>query len=625
MTAKILVVDDEIDLQRLILQRFRKQIKAKELDFVFATDGLEAIDRLQTDSTEIDMILTDLNMPRMDGLTLLTKLAEIDRSLKAVVISAYGDIPNIRRAMNWGAFDFLTKPIDFHDLEITIAKTLKSVQQVRQKQAQIEQVQAQLLHAAYHDPLTDLPNRSWFIRRLNELIEQQTATYAVLFIDLDRFKLINDSLGHLAGDQLLQFVAERLQSSVQSSNLKSADSTPSLDSGSDSDLATGIASLNTASLNTARLNIVARLNTVARLGGDEFAILLESADITEATAVARRIKDQLAQPFQLDEGEVYSEASIGITFGSNSYERPEELLRDADIAMYCAKARGKNRFEVFDPIMQTQAKEFLQLETDLRHALERDQLHLHYQPILTATGTLHGFETLVRWQHPTQGLVAPSQFIPLAEETRLVVPLGWWVFETACRQLRQWQQQFPQRQWQAQESLKLNINFSAIQLRQVDLVERVQEILDATGIRGESLKLEITESYLLENSDAQMISLHRLKELGIQLCIDDFGIGYSSLSRLHEFPIDVLKIDRSVIKRADLDSGTHLETVNMIVVLAHSLDMKVVAEGVETSDQFQMLQALDCDFMQGYLFSPPVDSQRAAQFLERDYQFQLEP
>jgi len=495
MAAKILVVDDEIDLQRLILQRFRKQIKAKELDFVFATDGLEAIDRLQTNSTEIDMILTDLNMPRMDGLTLLTKLAEIDRSLKAVVISAYGDIPNIRRAMNWGAFDFITKPIDFHDLEITIAKTLESVQQVRQKQAQIEQVQAQLLHAAYHDPLTDLPNRSWFIRRLNELIEQQAATYAVLFIDLDRFKLINDSLGHLAGDQLLQFVAERLQSCVQSSNLKPAHSTPSLNAGSDvgsdagSDLATGIASLNiaslnTGSLNTARLSTVARLNTVARLGGDEFAILLESADITEATAVARRIKEQLAQPFQLDEGDVYSEASIGITFGSNSYERPEELLRDADIAMYCAKARGKNRFEVFDPIMQTQAKEFLQLETDLRHALERDQLSLHYQPILTATGTLHGFETLVRWQHPTQGLVAPSQFIPLAEETRLVVPLGWWVFESACRQLRQWQQQFPLWQRQVQESLKLNINFSAIQLRQVDLVERVQEILDATGIRG---------------------------------------------------------------------------------------------------------------------------------------------
>ncbi|MBW4465852.1 MAG: EAL domain-containing protein [Pegethrix bostrychoides GSE-TBD4-15B] len=576
MTAKILVVDDEIDLQRLILQRFRRQIKAKEFDFVFATDGLEAIDRLQADSAEIDMILTDLYMPTMDGLTLLTRLAEIDQGLKAVVISAYGDIPNIRRAMNWGAFDFLTKPIDFRDLEITIAKTLESVQQVRQKQAQIEQVQAQLLHAAYHDALTDLPNRSWFTRRLTELIEQQAETYAVLFIDLDRFKLINDSLGHLAGDQLLRRVAERLQ---------------------------------------ACLDLPDR---VVRLGGDEFAILLETAGIHQATAVANQIKAQLAQPFQLDEGEVYSEASIGITLGSSSYERPEELLHDADIAMYCAKAQGKNRFEVFNPMMQAEAKAFLQLETDLRHALERHQLSLHYQPILTAAGVLHGFETLVRWQHPTQGLIAPDRFIPLAEETRLVVPLGWWVFATACQQLSQWQQLTP-----AGAALKLNINFSAIQLRQADLVERVSATLAATGVSGEQLKLEITESYLLENTDAQMQSLHRLKALGIQLCIDDFGTGYSSLGRLHEFPIDVLKIDRSFIRRADLDSGAHLETVNMIVVLAHSLGMDVVAEGVETLEQLRMLQALNCDFMQGYLFSRPVDSQQATRFLEAGYRFDL--
>jgi diguanylate cyclase (GGDEF)-like protein len=581
MTAKILVVDDEVDLQRLILQRFRKQIKAKEFDFVFATDGLEAINRLQSDLNEIDMILTDLNMPTMDGLTLLTHLAEIDRSLKAVVISAYGDIPNIRRAMNWGAFDFLTKPIDFRDLEITIIKTLESVQQVRQKQSQIEQVQAQLLHAAYHDALTGLPNRTWFTRRLTELIQQQVETYAVLFIDLDRFKLINDSLGHLAGDQLLQSMAGRLRTCLE------------------------------------------QPDEVARLGGDEFAILLETADISKATAVAEQIKTQLAQPFQLDEGEVYSEASIGITLGSSSYKRPEELLRDADIAMYCAKAQGKNRFEVFNPVMQAEAKEFLQLENDLRHALERNQLTLHYQPILTTAGKLHGFETLVRWQHPTQGLIAPSRFIPLAEETRLVVPLGWWVFETACWQLSQWQQQFPEQFAQpGGQSLKLNINFSAIQLRQADLVERVRAMLAAAQISGEHLKLEITESYLLENTDAQMESLHQLKALGIQLCIDDFGIGYSSLSRLHEFPIDVLKIDRSFIRRADLNSGTHLETVNMIVVLAHSLGMEVVAEGIETVEQFRMLQALNCDFMQGYLFSRPVDSQQVRGFLAADYQFE---
>jgi diguanylate cyclase (GGDEF)-like protein len=575
--AKILVVDDEVELERLIRQRFRKRIKAKEIDFLFATDGEEALERLQADH-QVDMVLTDINMPTMDGLTLLNRLAEIDQTLKAVVISAYGDIPNIRKAMNRGAFDFLTKPIDFQDLEVTIKKTLEFVQQLREKQQQIQQTQQALLRAAYHDSLTGLPNRNWFIQRLAQVIERQrhqdNKLFAVLFIDLDRFKLINDSLGHLVGDMLLRAVAQRLQGSLQTQD------------------------------------------AIARLGGDEFAIVLEEiSNLTEATAAARYIQEQLNRPFKLGGIEVYSEASIGIALSSvngRRYEHPQELLRDADLAMYCAKARGRGCFEVFDPIMQIQAKEYLELEIDLRRAIQQEELSLHYQPIISAqTGELHSFETLVRWQHPVQGLISPSRFIPLAEETQLVVPLGHWVFEAACLQLQQWQKHYPN-----QQTLKLNINFSTIQLQQRNIVEKIQAVLERTGLRGDHIKIEITESYLLDTTSTQLMTLERLKDLGIQLCIDDFGIGYSSLSRLHEFPIDILKIDRSFIQRANTRTGSNLETIRMIVTLAHSLGMDVVAEGVETQEQFDVLRELGCNFVQGFLFSCPVSSQAANQFLQ---------
>ncbi|WNZ23438.1 diguanylate cyclase [Leptolyngbya sp. NK1-12] len=324
--AKILVVDDEVELERLIRQRFRKKIQAQEFDFLFAADGVEALRWLQSGS-QVDMVLTDINMPKMDGLTLLGHLAEIDKTLKAVVISAYGDIPNIRRAMNRGAFDFLTKPIDFQDLELTIQKTLQSVQAIREQQQQLQQAQQALMRVAYYDSLTGLPNRSWFIQRLAQLIEQPPANrlYAVLFIDLDRFKLINDSFGHVIGDALLTQVAQRLQYSLQS-----CPQSPGV---------------------------------VARLGGDEFAILLEDVkNIAEVIVIVQQIQTQLERPFQIEEMEIYSQASIGITLNSlglKRYDRPEELLRDADVAMYCAKAQGKGRFQVFAPTMQIPAKSAL--------------------------------------------------------------------------------------------------------------------------------------------------------------------------------------------------------------------------------------------------------------------------
>ncbi len=311
--AKILVVDDEVELERLIKQRFRKPIKAAELNFLFATDGIEALHYLQ--STQVDMVLTDINMPRMNGLTFLKEIPKIDQTLRAVVMSAYSDMANIRCAMNRGAFDFLTKPIDFQDLEITIHKTLTSVQQIRHRQQQIVQTQQDLVQAAYHDSLTNLPNRSWFMQRLTKLIEQQQSyplLYAVLFIDLDRFKLINDSFGHRAGDLLLQAVAQRLQSCLRQPDM------------------------------------------VARLGGDEFAILLENIiDANEAVEMVQQIQTRLRQPFKLKKTEIHCEASIGIALSTQKqYASPEECLYDADIAMYCAKMQGQGRFEVFTPAMQ---------------------------------------------------------------------------------------------------------------------------------------------------------------------------------------------------------------------------------------------------------------------------------
>ncbi len=571
---KILVVDDEAELGRLIKQRFRKRIQAKEFDFLFALNGVDALRCLQEDQ-EVAIVLTDINMPQMDGLTLIGRLSDIDKTLKAVVISAYGDIPNIRKAMNRGAFDFLTKPIDFQDLEVTIQKTLECVQQAREKQQMIQTAQAALVKVAFHDALTGLPNRAWFVDQIAGVIERRDQeadlNYAVLFIDLDRFKLVNDSLGHGIGDILLQEVAKRLTTCLREPDV------------------------------------------VARLGGDEFAILLKGIRNDDcALEVAKRVQEQLKQPFTLEGLEIFSEASIGIALGVQNYQQPEDLLRDVDVAMYCAKAQGKGQYEVFDPVMQIRVRESLLLENDLRLAIARDELSLHYQPIISAaTGHLSSFEALARWQHPVEGWVSPAKFIPLAEENRSIIPLGWWVFQTACRQMRLWHEQFP-----AQQHLKLNVNFSAVQLQQVNLVEQVNNVLQATGLNGRSIKLEITESYLLEDTVAQIEVLRGLKALGIQICIDDFGTGYSSLSCLHEFPIDTLKIDRSFIRRIDPQSGRNLETVRMIITLAHSFGMDVVAEGIESADQLQKLRDLDCDYFQGFLISRPMDSEMASRFLD---------
>ncbi|NJR39640.1 MAG: EAL domain-containing protein [Leptolyngbyaceae cyanobacterium CSU_1_4] len=449
---------------------------------------------------------------------------------------------------------------------------------------QLERSQEKLIFDALHDSLTGLPNRHWFIQKLTGVIgqmtEQSSFQYAVLFLDLDLFKVVNDSLGHLIGDQLLKQVAQRVQTCLSPNY------------------------------------------AIARFGGDEFAILLENIpDANASVLLARLIQTQLMQPFEINNHEMVVSASIGITLSSIGYQNPEEILRDVDTALYRAKAQGRGCYALFDPTMQTSAVERLQLENDLRRAIEalsrktptgQTELQLNYQPIISlVTGHLSGFEALVRWQHPQHGWISPVKFIPVAEETGLIHALGWWVLRTACHQLSQWQQQFPHA-----ESLVMNVNISTLQLRQHDLVEQIQALLTTTQMPPTSLKLEITESSILQTFSSQAAQLKELKELGIRLCIDDFGTGYSSLSRLHEFPVDTLKIDRAFVNRIDGNAGG-AEIVQTIIALAASLGMDAVAEGVETFVQLERLRALHCELGQGFFFSKPIDAQAAAELVQQ--------
>lgn len=431
----------------------------------------------------------------------------------------------------------------------------------------------QLLHDALHDALTGLPNRVLFMDRLSNAISlekrRRNYSFAVLFFDFDRFKLVNDSLGHSVGDQLLIAIARRLEKYLRVGD------------------------------------------TVARLGGDEFTILLEDIkDNSVATNIADRLQEELTRPFNLSGHEVFTSASIGIALSTIGYDHPEDLLRDADIAMYRAKASGKARYEVFDTTMHTRAVALLQLETDLRRGLERREFQLYYQPIVSLqTGEIRGFEALSRWRHPQRGLVSPTEFIPVAEETGLIIPLGWWVFREACDQMRLWQLQFPE-----YLSLVMSINLSAKQFAQPDFLEQITQILQDTDLAPSSLKLEITESVIMENAESATAMLLQLQALGIRFSIDDFGTGYSSLAYLYRFPIHTLKIDRSFINKLDSDSE-QLEIVRTIVTLACNLGMDVVAEGVETVKHLAQLKALNCEYGQGYFFSKPVDSHTATALL----------
>ena len=419
-----------------------------------------------------------------------------------------------------------------------------------------------LNYYARHDTLTNLPNRVEFMNHLRAAVERATdndlTRFAVLFLDLDRFKVVNDSLGHVIGDKLLIAIAERLRTCVRPGDV------------------------------------------VARLGGDEFTILLNrTGGLEEVKNVAERVQRNLATPFRIDNYEVFSSASIGIIVSDDIMREPEDFLRDADSAMYRAKEAGKARYEVFDREMQVRNMNLLQVETDLRHAVERNEFEVLYQPIVDLeTGAIHEFEALIRWRHPVHGLVTPDEFVSVAEETGLIIEIGRWILEQACRQIAKWQRNFSKR-------LSVSVNLSAKQLMHPSLAKQVIQILDATGLMPKQLKLEVTESTVMEHSEKSLSILNELEELGVLLSTDDFGTGYSSLSYLQKFPFDRLKIDRSFIERMgdDTKSGAIVKT---ILMLGENLGIEVVAEGIETVQQFEHLKRLGCRFGQGYLFSRPA-------------------
>jgi diguanylate cyclase (GGDEF)-like protein/PAS domain S-box-containing protein len=446
-------------------------------------------------------------------------------------------------------------------------------------------IEEKLIHDAFHDALTGLPNRALFKEHLKLAVQRaknkDPFLFAVLFLDLDRFKNVNDSLGHAVGDQLLIGIARRIESHIRP------------------------------------------VDRVARLGGDEFAILLDGIeDPSDATRVAERLQQELQVPFSIRGHDVYTSASVGIAMSSTGYDGPDDVVRDADTAMYRAKALGKARYEIFDLEMHSRAVALLKLETDLRLAVERQEFCIHYQPIVDlGTNRIYGFEALVRWQHPERGLLLPSEFITLAEETGLIIPLGRWVLWESCRQTRQWQEQFTEH-----ESLMLSVNYSGKQFMQSDVIEQIKLILEETGFDPCHLQLEITESAVIENTKTVTEMILQLRSLGIRLSMDDFGTGYSSLSYLHNFPIHTLKIDRSFISNNG-EAGDN-EIVRTIIMLARNLGLDVVAEGVETSEQLAYLRALGCEYAQGFFFFHPLDPNTAESALReklRDQQISDAP
>lgn len=430
----------------------------------------------------------------------------------------------------------------------------------------------QLLHQSLHDALTGLPNRALFTDRLSQAISRcsrQNSFFALLYLDVDRFKVINDSLGHALGDQFLIQLAERLRACTREAD------------------------------------------TLARLGGDEFAVISEQVrSLSAATMVAERILEEMRAPFVIEGREIYSTVSIGIICCTGYCGSAEEVLRDADLTMYRAKSNGKARYEVFDNALHEQTIKLLTMETELRRAMAREEFELHYQPIVDVdTGRVMCLEALIRWKHPERGYTPPLDFIPLAEENGLIVPLGWWVLEESCRQLALFQAQFPR-----SKPLTMSVNISAKQFAQADLDQKLKELLQSSNIVPGSLELEITESVIMDRGEAAIGRLEELKSLGLRLFVDDFGTGYSSLSYLHRFPIDMLKIDRSFIREIDATGG-HTEIVRAIVGLGRNLGLGLIAEGVETDAQLAVIRTLGCQLAQGYLFSKPKPAAEIVEYL----------
>lgn len=488
-----------------------------------------------------------------------------------------------RRSMNYfskaSATTKLSEQQRAEQAEKHISELEHYVAEMEKTSVALQESREMLFHAAYHDELTGLPNGNQVIDAIRGQIEKRKTEprhkFAVLYLDLNRFKTINDSLGHSTGDVLIKHVANRLKKLMTAGQI------------------------------------------AGRFSGDEFAILTtnfsNSADVTE---LASRVAKRLAEPFRLNNRRVFTSVGVGIAFGNAEYIEPREMLRDADIAMYYAKDNQKE-FVIFDKNMHTRAVTLLQLETDLRFAVERRELEIFYQPIVGLRDTkLAGFEALVRWNHPTRGLISPSEFIPVAEETGMIVPMTLQILETACTQFADWQQRL-----EFDDSLTLSVNLSGKHFAHPELVQQITEIIENSHLRPECLKLEITESAMMTNAETAITMLKQIRQLGIQLSIDDFGTGHSSLSYLQRFPVNTLKIDQSFVNAME-DGSDNGEIVRTVLALAKILKLDVVAEGIESITQFHQLRVLGCEYGQGYLFSRPLPVRDIEKMLENKIQWE---
>ena len=589
----ILVVDDIADNLQILATTLSKQ----GYQVRCAKNGSTALRGAST--IRPNLILLDIKMPDLDGYQVCQKLKANEQTshIPVIFLSALDDVLDKVKAFEVGGVDYISKPIQVKEVLVRVKNQIslqlanakitelnqnlekkvyqrtlelkKAVQKLRQEIDERQRVQQQLVRDALHDSLTGLPNRAFLMERIKFTIaharENYAHMYALLFIDLDRFKVINDSLGHFMGDLLLVAVSKLLQECVRENDI------------------------------------------VARLGGDEFVILLDGIkNVQDAIFVGNRIQKRLQLPFELKGHSIFTSASIGIVFGSNSqYENPCDLMRDADIAMYRAKDSGKGRYTIFDQAMYNETLRLVKLENNLRLALQRNELMMYYQPIFSLdSNNLVGFEALVRWRHPERGFISPTEFIPIAEDTGLIVDIGEWILKEACEQLQKWRQQFSN--LPLVSSMKMSINLACQQLQQPNFIERLDRILLETGLNGRFLRLEITESALIEPGGNIQNILKQIRHRNIKLSIDDFGTGYSSLSYLRRFPIDNLKIDRSFIEQMNFDSE-NFEIVRLIITLAKTLGMDTISEGVETLQQLNQLKALGCEFGQGYLFSKPLE------------------
>jgi len=556
----LLVEDDEDDyvLTRELLADSKRT--TFELEWVSTFD--DALQSIASDA--YDVCLVDYRLGEHDGLELLRHARDGGVTAPLILLTGQGEGDVDLAAMRAGAADYLIKgQIDARLLERSIRYALEQSRTLRALRDAVEQ----LTHDAFHDALTQLPNRALFMDRLSRAIESHRrhpeSLFAVLFLDLDRFKVVNDSLGHVLGDELLVAVARRLDDLVRSSD------------------------------------------SVARLGGDEFVMLIDGIDHeADAVRTASRIQDALLAPFLIGGHEVFTTVSIGIALSTTGYDDPQDVLRDADIAMYRAKSRGKARHEVFDTAMHERTVELLRFETDLRRAIERGELRVHYQPIVSLGngnhGRVAGFEALLRWQRGDT-LVPADEIIPIAEETGLIVPIGEWVLREALRQVGEW------------DGVDIHVNLSPRQLLQPDVVERVTAAVAESGVAPERLHLEVTESILIDNAEAAAELLRALRDVRVKLSLDDFGTGYSSLSSLRQFPFDTLKIDRSFL--LDADSHRVDEIVRTIAGLARALGMDVTVEGLETAEHVERMRELGISYAQGFYFGRPVPPEEAGTFL----------